>query len=169
MTVFPCGAEVTAIPLLLVTLLDPLLAPIDPVLPPLTLLLVGPEGKAKLEVGYTDTDGPVISSRKLASAPQVAPSHPGASTVVNVAKGQLIGFVLVDNVAVSPQESSVEKQDVLQVSKALVESIQLVGTHKVPQTLVVTVLVHDVETGWLEEDSVGVVDELGLLLEVDLG
>lgn len=105
---------------------------------------MGAEGSAKLELEYAFTEGLVISFKKLSSALQVAPSHAGVLTVVKVARGQLTGLVRVDVVAAS-LHTTVEKQDVLQLCTALVSAAQLVGTHREPQALVVTVLVQDAE------------------------
>lgn len=101
-----------------------------------------------------------VSSKKLSSTLQVASSHAGVLTVVKVAKGQLTGLVLVDIVAVSVQESTVEKQDGLQLCKALLLAAQPVGTQRTPQAVVVIVVVQDAEDLRVDENFVDVIDRL---------
>ena len=132
------------------------------------MLFVGEEGNSYLDFEYVFMEEMGESFRKLSSALQVAPSHAGASTVANVAKGQLTGFVRVDIVAVSSQESSVEKHELLQLSSALMLAAQLMGTHKSPQMLVTAVWLHEMKDVWTDDDSVDVVDGMVVLLKVVL-
>ena len=133
-----------------------------------TVLFVGEEGESYIDFECVLIEGVGIFFRKLSSALQVAPSHAGASTVVNVAKGQITGFVRVEIVAVSSQESSVEKHELLQLSRALVLAAQLMGTHRSPQMLVTAVWLHEMKDVWMDDDSVDVVDGMVVLLKVVL-